>query len=322
MNNPNWQSKVTLLVNTCDAYEDLWQPFFTLLQRYFVPLQMRIVVNTETKTCTFPGLQIDTVNTTAPSYGARMRSALDQIDTEYLLLMLDDFFLREPVRMDRLSSIIDWMEADRDIVYFNCDVTEAACDREVNRYPGYRRLPAGNRYTLNLQAAVWRTDKLRQYWQHDVSPWDWEERCNVLTATHPREKFYCVLREEDRFMDYGYRKGQWMGICHGQWVREDVVPLFAREGIEVDFSKRGFLDPNQRPASLNRSASREDRYRRVYNCLGWRYMLPYFVFCRRCNLYSAMPHCAVDEDYFHYLQRKADLRNKEGKFCLFAPMVR
>ena len=68
-------------------------------------------------------------------------------------------------------------------------------------------------------------------------------------------------------MDYGYRKGQWMGICHGQWVREDVVPLFAREGIEVDFSKRGFLDPNQRPASLNRSASREDRYRRVYNCL-------------------------------------------------------
>ena len=38
MNDTNWQSRVTLLVNSCDAYADLWQPFFTLLKRYFVPL--------------------------------------------------------------------------------------------------------------------------------------------------------------------------------------------------------------------------------------------------------------------------------------------
>ena len=90
----------------------------------------------------------------------------------------------------------------------------------------------------------------------------------------------------------------------------------------MDFSKRGFLDPNHRPGSLDRSVSRQDRYRRVADCLGRRYLLPYFVFCRRCNLYSALHHCAVDEDYFHYLQRKADLRNREGKKYLFAPMVR
>ena len=322
MSDSNWQTRVTLLINTCDDYEDLWRPFFTLLQRYFVPLQMRIVVNTETKVCTFPGLHIDTINFKSENYGARMQAVLSQIDTEYLLLMLDDFFLREPVRMDRLASIIDWMDADRDIVYFNCDATEAVCDREVNHYPGYRRLPAGNRYTLNLQAAVWRTRKMREYWRHNVSPWEWEERCNVLTAAQPRDKFYCVLREEDRFMNYGYRKGQWMGICHGQWVREDVVPLFAKEGIEIDFSKRGFLDPDHRPASLNRNTSRKARYLRVYNCLGWKYILPYFLFCRRCNLYSALHHCAVDEDYFHYLQLKADLRNTEGKMCFLGPMVR
>ena len=60
-----------------------------------------------------------------------------------------------------------------------------------------------------------------------------------LTAAHPRDKFYCVTREDARFLDYGYHGGQWMGICHGQWVESDVVPLFEKEGIEVDFSKRG-----------------------------------------------------------------------------------
>ena len=236
--------------------------------------------------------------------------------------MLDDFFLREPVKMDRLHDLVRWMDADRDIVYFSSDITEALCDWEVDRYPGYRRLPVGNRYTLNMQAAVWRTDKFAEYWNHKVSPWDWEERCNVLTAAHPKDKFYCVLNEEARFLNYGYHKGQWMGICHGKWVEHDVVPFFAKEGIEIDYAKRGFVDLAHRPASLQKETARSERYDLVRRCLGAGYLLPYFLFCRRCNLYSKKNHCAVDEDYFHYLQRKADLQSQTGKKCLFGPMQR
>lgn len=322
MNDTNWQSRVTLLVNSCDAYADLWQPFFTLLKRYFVPLPDEILLNTETKEFHLDGVKLRCVHSNAPTYGERMTEALKQVKTEYTLLLLDDFFLRQPVDIGRLEDIVRWMDADRDIAYFNSDVTEAVCNLEVGRYPGYRRLPAGNRYTLNLQAAVWRTEKFAEYWQHKVSPWDWEERCNVLTAAHPRDKFYCVVNEEARFLDYGYRKGQWMGICHGKWVEADVVPLFAKEGIQVDFAKRGFVDLNNRPASLNTGVDRAERYARVRSCLGAQYLLPYFVFCRRCNLYSWKNHCAVDEDYFHYLQRKADLQNKTGKKLLFGPMQR
>ena len=286
------------------------------------PLDMRILLNTESKDFHFEGLNIECVHSSAATYGERMTDALRRVKTEYTLLMLDDFFLREPVKMDRLHDLVRWMDADRDIVYFSSDITEALYDWEVDRYPGYRRLPVGNRYTLNMQAAVWRTDKFAEYWNHKVSPWDWEERCNVLTAAHPRDKFYCVTREDARFLDYGYHGGQWMGICHGQWVESDVVPLFEKEGIEVDFSKRGFIDLENRPASLNKSADRAERYARVRACLGTAYLLPYFVFCRRCNLYSKQNHCAVDEDYFHYLQRKADLQNKTGKKIWFGPMQR
>ena len=249
MTDTSWQNRVTLLVNSCDAYADLWQPFFTLLKRYFLPLPAEILLNTETKNFAFDGLNLRCVHSTAPTYGERMTDALREVKTEYTLLLLDDFFLRRPVDIARLADIVRWMDADRDIAYFNSDVTAAVCDLEVDRYPGYRRLPAGNRYTLNLQAAVWRTAKFAAYWQHKVSPWDWEERCNVLTAAHPRDKFYCVTREDARFLDYGYHGGQWMGICHGQWVKSDVVPLFEKEGIEVDFSKRGFIDLENRTAS-------------------------------------------------------------------------
>ena len=49
MNEAQWQNRMTMLVNSCDAYEDLWQPFFTLLKRYFAPLDMRILLNTDRK---------------------------------------------------------------------------------------------------------------------------------------------------------------------------------------------------------------------------------------------------------------------------------
>ena len=55
MTDTSWQNRVTLLVNSCDAYADLWQPFFTLLKRYFVPLPAEILLNTETKDFAFDG---------------------------------------------------------------------------------------------------------------------------------------------------------------------------------------------------------------------------------------------------------------------------
>lgn len=321
MKQNNWQNRLTILVNSCDSYEDLWNPFFTLLQRYWFPLDCEIVLNTETKEYTFPGLNLRVSHCNSTDYGNRMLQALSGVQTKYVLLLLDDFFVREPVRQDRLEQILQWMDGDWRIAYFNTDVTRADYDWEVDRYPGYRRLPRGNRYTLNMQAAVWRTDRLKDYWRKGVSPWDWEERCNVRTANDFFNKFYCALTPQDSFIEYGHVPGGW-GVYHGKWYEEDVVPLFQKEKIPVDFSVRGFLREQDKKPYLQYNAGRGDRYRLVYNCLGWWYLLPYFIFCRRCNIYSALHHCAVDEDYFHYLQRKADLRNKEGKRCLFAPMVR
>lgn len=59
----------------------------------------------------------------------------------------------------------------------------------------------------------------------------------MLTAAHPRDKFYCVTREDARFLDYGYHGGQWMGICHGQWVESDVVPLFEKRRASRSISQ-------------------------------------------------------------------------------------
>jgi len=39
------------------------------------------------------------------------------------------------------------------------------------------------------------------------------------------------------------------GIVKGRWYADAVVDLFAREGIEIDYERRGWYDPANPPRS-------------------------------------------------------------------------
>ena len=279
------KDNVTILVNSCDNYDDLWLPFFTLLKKYWVPLNVRLILNTETKTFSIDGMSIETIHPEHPSdpYGKRMLNVLSKIRTPYVIPLLDDFFLRKNVNLDMISDIIDWMEADKHIVYFNCDYTPVYEDWDSDQYPGFRRIPYGNVYTLNMQTAVWRTEKLIHYWKPDVSPWEWEEFSNLVAARNKRDKFYCVSEHGNGFCDYGYNlKG--MGVHHGKWVQEDVVPLFEKEGIMVDFSRRGFLEYNvhNNENCLKENLKKIDFSSDLVNrCLNKKDRILYFYFAKR-----------------------------------------
>ena len=183
--------KITILINSCDNYEDLWVPFFTLFKKYWDPKDVRILLNTESKDFSFNGLSIECIhpkNINDP-YGARMLNALSHIRTPYVITLLDDFVLRNKVDQDLINRIIGWMDNDNRIAYFNCDYTKTFIDFEVNKYPGFKRIPNGNEYTLNMQAAVWRTKRLIHYWRPNVSPWEWECFTNLCAAKNKTDKF-------------------------------------------------------------------------------------------------------------------------------------
>lgn len=233
--------KITILINSCDKYEDLWVPFFTLFKKYWDPHGIRIILNTESLNFSFEGLSIECIHpaNSNDSYGARMIHVLSKITTPYVIPLLDDFFLRKKVDQELIECIIHWMEKDRHIVYFNCDCTNTFCDSGIDEYPGFRRIPSGNEYTLNMQAAIWRTKKLLHYWRPDVSPWEWEMYTNLIAARNKKDKFYCAIESKHAFCDYGY-SFDGMGVFRGKWVKNDIIPLFEKEGIQLDYSKRGF----------------------------------------------------------------------------------
>ena len=291
---PALESKLTVLVNSCDKYSDLWNPFFTLYKKYADSLKCQIFLNTESMDFSFKGLEIKCLHLPdikkKKKYSARMTYCLNQISSEYVLVLLDDFFLREPIKIDVINQIIEWMDEDKSIVSFNCDVNNKPYIDKKSEYQTYQRLYPGNSYILTLQAAIWRTKSFRNYWKYDVSPWEWEEYTNIIASTNFNEKFYSAVSIKDRFCNYGNDCEIW-GVYRGKWVGNDIVPLFEREGITVDYSIRGLFNRGKSADGKNQSEfairknemprTTKPNYAFVERVLGTKYKKKYKRFVRK-----------------------------------------
>ena len=86
----------SLLISSCDSYDDLWRPFFTLLKKNWPDCAYKKYLITENK-------KFDDLNVLSLSLGLNLSwsslliKALDKIETPYVLLMLEDFFIHSKV---------------------------------------------------------------------------------------------------------------------------------------------------------------------------------------------------------------------------------
>ena len=88
--------RYSVLVNSCDKYEKLWPIFFSMLARFWPENKETVFLNTESKSYTHEGINIESLHTGEQrAWSARLISALHQIKTPYVLMILDDFILEE-----------------------------------------------------------------------------------------------------------------------------------------------------------------------------------------------------------------------------------
>ncbi len=244
--------KYTVLVSSCDAYEDLWEHFFFFLSKNWEGIdRAKIVLNTESKSFAYDGLNIETLGkTNSPkphTWSSRLKYHLEQIDTEYVLFMLDDFFLDDKVDVETIDFCIEEMERDKNIVHFGFVPTlwENCGD---NRFEKFERRKRNTPFRVNTQAGIWRRLELCALLRSHESPWDFEVFASIRSRL--RKGQYYVAREGiTPIFEYDWFNG---GAVHrGRWT-ERAVKLLKANNRTVDFEERGFdqdevLHPNDIP---------------------------------------------------------------------------
>lgn len=235
----------TVIVCSCDAYSDLWEAFFKLFKTYWENCPYQIILNTESKVFSYEGLDIKCLpayeNGRGVPYGKRMKDCLSSVKTPYVLLMLDDFFLRKNVEKEKINQIIMWLDENPEINCFNFDCIKDEYDIDDGRFEGYKRRSKYGEYRYNMQAGVWRTEALKAAWKDSESPWQWENYGN-MRSWDKDGLIYCI--KDDNFLpiNYGKKPGLTWGVVRGKWIQNDVEPLFQTHEIQIDFFKRGIYE--------------------------------------------------------------------------------
>jgi len=155
-----------------------------------------------------------------------VKDMLEQIDSPYIILMLEDFFLRKPVNTDDVVKCVKALKALRG--HMLRLVPRPRPDRSVAGYPFLGTILATSPYRVSAQGTLWEKATLLSLIRDGESIWEFELKGSERSQS-VNSGYYCVRKA---VLTYGHHV-----IERGKWFRNEAKK-FGRMNIGCDFSKR------------------------------------------------------------------------------------
>lgn len=231
----------TVLVNSSDGFEDCWEPFFTLYEKYWPQANALIFLNTETKNWSYPNLDLTCTSVQNPSlprltWSECLIAGLDQIKTPLVLYFQEDYFIHQPVRDDLVKHSVEFMMKNPDVKHIGLTCQGSKGPYEPYHVEGFHKIRQNARYRISTQAALWRVETLKSYLKADENGWMFE--IYGTWRAHRRHDCFLVADFSEKnggpAIDYLHT-----GIIKGKWLSA-MQNVFKTNGIKIDYSKRGF----------------------------------------------------------------------------------
>lgn len=217
-----------LVVFSCDNCIDTFEPFHKCLEKYY-PNHPEVIYITET--IKNPYYKTICKNYPLDLWTKKIREALKEIDDNKILLMTDDNFIREPVDEERIKYVENNLKGN--IAMFNFEKVFDSRDENCE-YIGFKKRNRNGIVLTSIMCGMWQKDKLMTILNITCKPWE-IERLNIAFD------YEYYINCDDFIIDIGYEFQKPFGLTRGKWARE-IIPFFEKEGIEIDYSIRGFYD--------------------------------------------------------------------------------
>ena len=232
--------EMAILVNSSDGFWDCWYPFFYLLETHWPSCRFPLYLNVEEATYEHPSLKVRCLNhPRLPSgenvpWSDRLIESLQAIPERYVMYMQEDYFLDAPVRDDLVEDCLR-IVAEEGVGCVHLTGFGSRGGTKTAERPYLVDVPRISHYRTSTQAAIWDKDVLLSYVRRRETVWETE-----ILGTIRAWSRYAAIRTIDRrrlegppIMSY-----TGTGIIRGKWHPE-MVPLFAKHEIPMDFERRG-----------------------------------------------------------------------------------
>ena len=244
MNNIN--SDIGILVNTSDSFEDCWNPFFTLFDKYWINCKYPIFLNTEFKDYQFKGLNIVSTKVHSKTKDRRLTwsecliGALEEINAPLILYFQEDYFIDQPVDSQFIENMVDVMIKNPDIKKLGLITTDTQGPFKKSDFEKLSKISQKAKYRISTQVGIWRKETLLSYLRAEENGWMFEifgtwrsRKVKELFLTISRDVFTTHKASPIHYIHTGIIKGKW---------HPEIPKIFRENGIEVDFTQRGFYN--------------------------------------------------------------------------------
>ena len=227
--NTSIQDQCSILIPSCDAYSDLWDPFFQVFRKFWPDCPFPVYLGCNRLRPSYPGVQA------VPAEDGRIWSnqvkiQIAAVPTPYVLIMLEDFFLRRPVHTASLLACAqEWL------------TLRPHCLRLVRRPGPNTRLPGQSRfgvinpdapYRVSTQGAIWNKDTLLALLHAGESIWEFELN-GTRRSREFTDGFYGTWRDE---LPYDHHV-----VERGKWFRKEVR-WCRKMGVACDTQRRPMMN--------------------------------------------------------------------------------
>lgn len=214
------EDKTAVLMMTCYKFRQTWEPFFTLLKKYWNDCPYEVVMGTDKGN--YKGVRVVEVGEDL-GWASNCIYVLNQLSVDKVVLLLDDYFIYEPVNGDRVRKLVRHAR-DHSI---GC-LRLTPCPGPTGPWKGTESLgiiKPGDQYRLSLQSAIWDKQVLLGLLKPGESAWD-TEVAGSRRSVSVKKPFVSVWRGQAP-LKYT------IGVLKGKW-RKEALELLKKENIPTE----------------------------------------------------------------------------------------
>lgn len=223
---------MTIVFIGFDGYCDLWDDCMALFWKFWPDCPYEVIFVNNTLKKQFRQTRVIHAGEDA-EWSKKVQCALAEVKTEYVCLLLEDFFVGKTIDTDTIKETVEFIKKEKIKYYKLVNMSRAVRNRDAT-YKGIKYLhiiPESDEYGVSLQAAIWEKDYLSELVGKDnYNAWKFEfDRVRETDRNNDCARKGCVF-DERNILNLKH------GVVQSKYI-PGTVRFFKKQGIELNINR-------------------------------------------------------------------------------------
>lgn len=166
------KDRLTLMIHSCEKFSDLWDVHFKLLQDNWGDRDIHTLLVTDAPTTkAYENVEIVSAGE-GKEITERITAALPRVDTEYVLVTLDDYLDIYPISSEKIERLVELMDSEG--LDYICIFDRPKTNVKYKDIPDIYEVDLTQNYRVNLYPGIWRKDFMKKTIRQPLSAWEYE----------------------------------------------------------------------------------------------------------------------------------------------------